>query len=221
VPVAPATVAALVRMGAATVYEAAGRTGLIDLPFHQIGPAGAVAGPARTVACGQGDNLMVHAAIPALREGEVLVVAMPDPQPVALVGDLLVTQMLARGAAGLVLNGAVRDVAALRQLGLPIWTSFVRVRGAERQVVGRVGGPVDIGGATVTTGDIVVADADGVVVVDATRVGQVLEAAEDRERGEHDKRAQFEEGVMSFELYRLAERWPELRGPATTSGDGG
>lgn len=211
-PVDPATVAALGRLGSATVYEAASREGLVDLSFQTIVPGAGIAGPARTVSCGQGDNLMVHAAVPQLREGEVLVVAMPESQPVALVGDLLVTQLLTRGAAGLVLNGSVRDVAALRELGLPIWTPYVRVRGARRQVVGTVGEPIRLGGAEIATGDVIVADADGVVVVAAGRSEEIRSAAEDREQRERDKRAQFQAGVTSFDLYGLADEWPQLFG---------
>jgi 4-hydroxy-4-methyl-2-oxoglutarate aldolase len=209
VPVDAATVAGLARLGTTTVYEAAGRTGLVDLPFQQVGPGRAIAGSARTVSCGQGDNLMVHATIPHVRDGEVLIVAMPEPQPVGIVGDLLVTQLLARGVAGLVLNGAVRDVGTLRHLDLPIWAPFVRARGATRTTAALCA-PVAIGGATVATGDVVVADADGVVAVGAGRAGEVLHAAEDRARREDDKRARFAQGVTSFDLYDLGDTWPQL-----------
>lgn len=205
-----ATLDALARLGTATVYEACGRDGLIDLPLHSVVPGAAVAGPARTVSCGQGDNLMVHAAIPHLGVGEVLVVAMPEPEPVALAGDLLITQMIAHGAAGLVLNGAVRDSAALRRLGLPTWAPFVRVRGSQRRAAGTIGDPVEIGGTTVRNGDVIVADADGAVAVPADRVAEVLGTARERARDEQDKQAQFEEGVTSFELYGLDRDWPQL-----------
>lgn len=217
-PLDAADLSALARMGCATVYEAAGREGLVDLPFLQLHSGTTIAGPARTVRCGQGDNLMVHAAIPALEPGEVLVVAMPQPRPVALVGDLLVTQMAARGAAGLVLNGAVRDVATLRAMELPVWAPFVRVRGATRAAVGAVGDPVEIGGTTVATGDVVVADADGVVVVGAARVGEVRRRAAAREEQEQDKRAQFQRGVTSFDLYGLDAAHPALGAPDATDG---
>jgi regulator of RNase E activity RraA len=78
--------------GVATVYEAAGRSGLIDVPLIQIVPGSRAAGPARTVLCGQGDNLMVHAVLDQVQPGEVLVLTMPVPEPVALVGELLATR---------------------------------------------------------------------------------------------------------------------------------
>jgi 4-hydroxy-4-methyl-2-oxoglutarate aldolase len=90
----------LSELGVATVYEASGREGLIDIPLIQLIPNSRVAGPARTALCGQDDNLMVHAVIEKIQPGEVLVLSMPEPAPVALVGELLATQVTVRGAAG-------------------------------------------------------------------------------------------------------------------------
>jgi 4-hydroxy-4-methyl-2-oxoglutarate aldolase len=82
----------LARLGVATVYEASGRAGLIDVPLSQVTPGSRVAGPAHTMLCGQDDNLMMHAALAVVQPGEVLVVTMPEPRPIALVGELLATQ---------------------------------------------------------------------------------------------------------------------------------
>jgi 4-hydroxy-4-methyl-2-oxoglutarate aldolase len=111
----------LAELGVATVYEASGRDGLIDIPLIQIVPKSLVAGPARTVLCGQDDNLMVHAAIEQIQPGEVLVLTMPEPAPVALIGDLLATQVKVRQAAGILVDASVRDVSELVELELPIW----------------------------------------------------------------------------------------------------
>ena len=124
--------ARLTELGVATVYEAAGRAGLIDLPLIQLLSGSRAAGPARTVFCGQDDNLMVHAAIERIQPGEVLVLTMPEPRPVALVGELLATQVKVRGAAAILVDAAVRDVEELRELGLPIWMRFIRAAGAEQ-----------------------------------------------------------------------------------------
>src|SRR5262249_20454433 len=127
---AVSAIAELARLGSATVYEAAGRRGLVDAPLLQIVPGSRAAGPARTVRCGQGDNLMAHAAMAAVEPGDVLVLTMPVPAPVALVGDLLATQAQVQGAAAVLVDGAVRDVEELRELGLPIWARHVSIRGA-------------------------------------------------------------------------------------------
>ena len=133
----------LAELGSATVYEAGGRRGYVDADLVQVVPGSRVAGPARTVRCGQDDNLMVHAAMAAVQPGEVLVLSMPEPRPVALVGDLLATQAKAQGAAAILVDASVRDVEELAELGLPIWARWVRVRGAIKDAVGpdrRAGG---------------------------------------------------------------------------------
>ncbi|HEU4971056.1 MAG TPA: 4-carboxy-4-hydroxy-2-oxoadipate aldolase/oxaloacetate decarboxylase, partial [Gaiellaceae bacterium] len=99
----------LARLGVATVHEAQGKTGLVDLPLVQVVPGSRVAGPARTALCGNGDNLMVHAAVAHAGPGDVLVLTMPDPTPVAVVGDLLATQALDQGVAAMLVDAAVRD----------------------------------------------------------------------------------------------------------------
>lgn len=136
----------LSELGVATVYEASGREGLIDVPLIQLLPGSRVAGPARTVMCGQDDNLMVHAVIEQIQPGEVLVLTMPDPSPVALIGELLATQVKVREAAAILVDGAVRDVEELVKLGLPIWARFIRVKGATKSVIGELNKPVWVGG---------------------------------------------------------------------------
>ena len=201
--------AELARLGTATVHEAGGRSPLVDVPLVQILPGSRAAGPARTVRCAQGDNLMVHAAVAEAEAGEVLVLTMPEPEPVALVGELLATQALGRGVAALLVDAAVRDVDELRELGLPVWARYVRVRGAEKQAPGTIGDPVEVGGATVRQGDAVVLDTDGAVVVAHEDVKTVLTRARERAEREVEKRAKLEEGALSYDLdglRRLVER---------------
>ncbi len=192
--------AELARLGTATVHEAAGRAEVVDAPLVQIVPGSRAAGPARTVRCGQGDNLMVHAAVAEAEPGEVLVLTMPEPGPVALVGELLATQARGRGVAAVLVDAAVRDVEELRELGLPIWARHVRVRGAEKRAPGVIGEPVEVAGATIRQGDVVVLDADGAVVVARERAEEVLAAARERAERERVKRAQLEQGALSYDL---------------------
>jgi 4-hydroxy-4-methyl-2-oxoglutarate aldolase len=196
----------LARLGSATVYEAGGRRGYIDADLIQVLPGSRVAGPARTVRCGQDDNLMVHAAMAEVQPGEVLVLAMPEPRAVALVGELLATQAKAHGAAGVLVDASVRDVEELVEVGLPIWARWVRVRGAGKDLVGAIGEPVTVAGATIRQGDIVVLDADGAVVVEQERVVEVLEASRERAELERVKRAKLEGGALSYDLDGLRER---------------
>jgi 4-hydroxy-4-methyl-2-oxoglutarate aldolase len=196
----------LARLGTATVYEAAGRKGLVDLDLHRIVPGSRAAGPARPILCGQADNLMVHAAIAHANPGDVLVLTMPVPRPVALVGDLLATQAKARGVAGLLIDGSVRDVEELVEIGLPIWARWIRVRGAGKDVPGTIDEPVIVGGARIAAGDTVVLDADGAAVVARERVDEVLEAAQAREEKERVKRAKLQAGELSYDLDGLRAR---------------
>jgi 4-hydroxy-4-methyl-2-oxoglutarate aldolase len=199
-------VSELAQLGSATVYEASGREGLIDVDLHQLIPGSRAAGPARTVCCGQGDNLMVHAVMAHAQPGEVIVLTMPEPQPVALVGDLLATQAKQRGAAALLVDAAVRDSEDLRELGLPVWARWLRVRGATKTEVGALDEPVEVGGATIRPGDHVVLDADGAVVVRAERVDEVLAASRERLEQESVKRERLQSGQLSYDLDNLRAR---------------
>jgi 4-hydroxy-4-methyl-2-oxoglutarate aldolase len=192
--------AELARLGTATVYEGGGRCGLVDAPLHQVIPGSRVAGPARIARCAPGDNLMVHAAMAAVQPGEVLVVTMPEPAPVALIGDLLATQAKVHGAAAILVDASVRDLEELVELGLPIWARYVRVRGAVKETPGELDVPVQVGGATIRPGDIVVLDADGAAVVEHERVAEVLAGALAREENERVKRAKLQEGALSYDL---------------------
>jgi 4-hydroxy-4-methyl-2-oxoglutarate aldolase len=193
----------LARHGVATVYEAAGRTGLIDIPLVQLIPGSRVAGQARTVRCGQGDNLMVHAVMDQVQPGEILILTMPEPEPVALIGELLATQALVRQVAGILVDAAVRDVEELQSLGLPIWTRWIRVRGATKTHVGTINEVVTVGGTSITPGDLVLLDADGAAVIAAARASAILEASRARVRSEITLRAQLQAGALSYDLSGL------------------
>jgi len=192
--------AELARLGAATVYEAAGRQGLVDLEFRQLVPGSRACGPARIARCGQDDNLMAHAVMAALQPGEVLVLAMPEPAPVALLGDLLATQAQVRGAAAVLVDAAVRDSEELAAMGIPVWARWIRSRGATKDVVGELDVPVVVGGAQIRPGDLVVLDADGVTVVAAERAEEVLDASLAREAKEAAKREKLQAGLLSYDL---------------------
>ena len=196
----------LARMGAATVYEASGRRGLVDLEFKQLVPGSRACGPARTARCGQDDNLMVHAVMASLQPGEVLVLTMPEPAPVALLGDLLATQAQVHGAAAVLVDAAVRDSEELATMDVPVWARWIRSRGATKDVPGELDVPVVVGGCEIRPGDLVVLDADGVTVVEAERAEEVLEASLAREAKEAGKRAKLQAGAFSYELDGLDAR---------------
>ena len=192
-------------LGVATVYESAGRIGLIDIPLIQLLPGSRIAGPARTVRCAQDDNLMVHAVIEQIRPGEVLVLTMPEPAPVALIGELLVTQVKLKKAAGILVDAAIRDVEELKELGLPIWTRFIRAKGASKNKIGELNGIVSVGGIQIAPSDIIVLDADGGVCIKQDRVVEVLQASEARFEKEMIMRKKLESGEKSYDLHGLRD----------------
>jgi 4-hydroxy-4-methyl-2-oxoglutarate aldolase len=202
----------LAGLGSATVYEAGGRRGYVDADLVQVLPGSRAAGPARAVRCGQDDNLMVHAAMASLQAGEVLVLTMPVPRPVALLGELLATQAKAHGAVAVLVDAAIRDREELVELGLPVWTRWVRISGAGKALPGSIGEPVCVGGATIRHGDVLVLDADGVAVIEHERVDDVLAASRTRVEAELVKRAKLEQGALSFEIDRLRERLEAIEG---------
>jgi len=190
-------------LGVATVYEASGREGLIDMPLIQLLPGSRIAGPARTVLCGQDDNLMVHAVIEQILPGEVLVLSMPETAPVALIGELLATQVRVKKAAGILVDAAIRDVEELVELGLPIWTRFVRVKGATKTKVGELNVPVTVGGTQISPSDILILDTDGGVCVKHERVDEVLQASEARFEKETRMREKIQDGEISYDIHGL------------------
>jgi 4-hydroxy-4-methyl-2-oxoglutarate aldolase len=198
-------IARLSELGVATVYEASGREGLIDIPLIQIIPNSHVAGPACTALCGQDDNLMVHAVIEQIQPGEVLVLSMPEPAPVALIGELLATQVKVKKAAGILVDASVRDMNELVELGLPIWSHFIRVKGATKTKVGELNTSLTVGGTQISPGDIVVLDADGAVCVKREHADEVLKASEERLAKEGALRKKLLAGQMSYDLHGLRD----------------
>ena len=195
----------IAKLGVATMHEAAGRIGVVDLDLTQVVPGSRVAGPARIAVCRTGDNSMVHAAVAHAEPGEVLVLTSVEPVPVALVGELLVTQAKVRGVAGILVDGAVRDFDELVEIGLPIWTRWVRASGATKGEVGELDASVVVGGAAIRPGDLVVMDCDGAMALAFERVADVLPLA--RERVEHERamRLRYAAGELSYDLNGLRE----------------
>ena len=148
---------------------------------------------------------MVHAVIEHIQPGEVLVLTMPQPEPVALVGELLATQVKVRGASAMLIDAAIRDVEELVKLGLPIWTRFIRAQGATKKQVGELNGTVTVGGATISSGDIIVLDTDGAVCVKRERATQILKASEERLERETRLREKLLAGQTSYDLHGLRE----------------
>lgn len=159
-------------------------------------------GRALTVQTGAGDNLALHRAVAAASPGDVLVVSCPGP-PVGLAGEVICTALHARGVRGLVTDSGVRDYDALIELGFPVWSADLVPRGTTKHDPGGVGGSVEIAGSVVRTGDVVLADGDGVVCVPAAAWTQIRGLALAKERQESDWLEQLRLGTRLEALTRL------------------
>ncbi|UTT71636.1 4-carboxy-4-hydroxy-2-oxoadipate aldolase/oxaloacetate decarboxylase [Arthrobacter sp. DNA4] len=204
-------VKALSAFGVSTVHEAMGRLGLMRPYIRPVYPGAALCGTAVTVLLQPGDNWMLHVAAEQLRPGDVVVAGCTTECEDGFFGELLATSLRAQGAAGLVIDGGCRDVAALQAMDFPVFSRAINSKGTVKATLGSVNVPVVCANALVTPGDVVIADVDGVVVVPAARAAEVAAAAMKREENEEAKRGRFAAGELGLDIYNM-------RGPLEAAG---
>lgn len=189
---------------AAMLHEAFGQRGALPPFIKPVDASMVCCGPAFTVACVPGDNLMLQVAISHAPPGSVVVAATTGWAHSAVVGDMLSVAAQARGLAGIVTDGAARDTRSIRELGFPVFSNGVSIQGPVKQATGPLNRPVRLGGQTVNPGDLVFGDEDGVVVIPPGDVERVLAGAAARTAQERDKVAAFRQGRTLIDVNGLA-----------------
>jgi regulator of RNase E activity RraA len=191
---------------AAILADVAGRRGTMHGRVRALRPSMQVAGPAFTVEVRPGDNLMIHAAMSLARPGDVLVIDGKGDRTSALMGTIMMTACRQLGIAGVVVDGAVRDSLEIEEMGFPVFSVGTNPNGPTKNIGGRIGHPVSCGGVTVHPGDFVLADADGVVVVERDRLAGLIPAAHKKVEDEARRIAQIKEGKTAASWLNAALR---------------
>lgn len=193
---------ALLSFDTATLFESAARPGTMDSGIRPVDTGYRIAGTALTVACPPGDNLMLHAAVADARPGEILVVQCHDAS-FGVWGEVLMTSAMAQGIAGLIIDGSVRDVDALRAARFPVFSRGLALKGAVKARRGLLRQPISCGGLLVWPGDMVVADDSGIVVLAPEEVEATIAKARQRQQKEADVMGKLRERQTTLDLFDL------------------
>lgn len=195
-----ARVQSLGRYGVATIHEVIGKGGLMKPYIRPIHPGMKVCGSALTVLLQPGDNWMLHVAAEQIHEGDVVVAACTSDCEDGFFGELLATSFRAQGARGLIIDGGVRDVSELVNMGFPVFSKAINAQGTYKSVLGSVNVPIVCAGTMVSPGDIVVGDDDGVVVVPADLADKAIADSMAREENENRKRVRLANGELNLDI---------------------
>jgi 4-hydroxy-4-methyl-2-oxoglutarate aldolase len=200
---APEILAAARPLPTATLHEAGGKIGALPAALKPVAPGMRLAGPALTVHSPPGDNLWLHRALDIARPGDVLVVFCSGGHEHGYWGEIMATMAIARGLAGLVIDGCVRDGALLAELGFPVFARGLAIRGTGKDfgAIGWINHPVRLGDVTVQAGDLVVGDGDGVVAVPNARAAEVVAKSQRREAEEAAILERIRAGAATLDIY--------------------
>jgi 4-hydroxy-4-methyl-2-oxoglutarate aldolase len=190
-------------IGSATVHEASGRKGAVNLAIKPIAKGVRICGPAFTIQCHPGDNLMLHKALERAQPGDVLVASVGDYYDAGYWGGLMATSGMAKKLEGLAIDGCIRDSAEIIEMGFPIFCRGFCIWGTSKGVLGLINHPIVFGNVLVHPGDLILGDDDGMVVVGRGECEAVLENSIKRTRAEEKKAEQLKTGISSVELNKL------------------
>ncbi|MFB7934071.1 MULTISPECIES: 4-carboxy-4-hydroxy-2-oxoadipate aldolase/oxaloacetate decarboxylase [unclassified Streptomyces] len=200
---APELVERLAAYSSATIHEAQGRLGALDSTLKPVDHRMSLCGPAFTVQCAPRDNLMLQTAIAYARPGDVIVVSAGAYEEAGSFGDVLANACQSKGLGGLITDTGVRDTEDLRALGFPVFSRSISIKGTVKETVGPMCEPVTVGGVLVRPGDVMRADADGVVVVRREDAAEVAAASQQRVDTEADYIAAYRAGRTVIDICGL------------------
>jgi 4-hydroxy-4-methyl-2-oxoglutarate aldolase len=189
----------------ATLYEAAGQKGMVDPAIRPAWRGARICGRAVTVECPPGDNLMLHVAVADAPPGVIIVANVGGYLLAGAWGEVLTAAAQARGLAGLVIDGAVRDIDAIEELKFPVFSRGLAIGSCSKERLGKLSEPVQFGGVLVRPGDLVFGNTDGLVIVEHERLEAVYEAAVERRAREADIMGRLRQGRTTLELLALAD----------------
>jgi 4-hydroxy-4-methyl-2-oxoglutarate aldolase len=193
-------------LGTATISEAQGRRGLLNIYMRPIYPTARMCGPAITALCQPGDNMMIHAAIEVAQPGDVLVVAVTSESTDGYFGELLGTSLQAHGVKGLILDAGCRDVSELTAMDFPVWSRCISAQGTVKETPGSVNIAVVCANQLVRPGDVIMADVDGVVVVPREDAEAVAKAGQERVAKEEKTRVRLKAGELGMNSNGIREK---------------
>jgi 4-hydroxy-4-methyl-2-oxoglutarate aldolase len=206
----PSLVEAFRGLDVATVYEASGRKGFIENAIKPIARGVRICGPAYTVQCAPGDNLMLHKALQRAAAGDVLVASAGGVYDFGYWGAMMASAAVAKGLAGLAIDACVRDSAEMVEMGFPVFCRGFCIKGTAKSVLGLINYPLNFGQATIFPGDLILGDDDGMVVVRLDECKEVLEKSLKRVESEVTKEKKLKSGVSSVELNDLDKVFTSL-----------
>jgi 4-hydroxy-4-methyl-2-oxoglutarate aldolase len=194
----------------ATVYEASGRKGFVNPKIKPIFRGMKLCGPAFTVQTAPGDNLMLHKALEKAQEGDIIVATVGDEYEYGYWGDLMATQAKAKKLGGLAIDGCVRDSEEIIEMGFPIFSRGLAIRGTVKASLGLINYPINFGGNVINPGDLILGDDDGIVIVRYEDCKEVLAKSKERVQKEEVKAKALMNGVTSVKYNNLDKIFESL-----------
>ena len=199
----PDLVKAFSGLAAATIHEASGKKGYVDCVIKPINRGIRICGPAFTVQCAPGDNIMLHKALERAQPGDVIVADVGGAYDYGYFGNLMSTSAIAKGLGGLCIDGCIRDGAEMIASGFPVFARGFCIRGTGKGTLGLVNYPTVFGGQTVFPGDLIIGDDDGLVIVKREECTVVLEKTRSRIANENMKEETLKTGVSSVSFNKF------------------